>query len=352
MKRIFLLLSMLGQVLAADAGGFASAAEFQYPSPGLEPPQLLSPAAERTWSPAGMEPFRAELLGFYGEWGNDAIIMLRTPSGRRVEYDVSSLSDADIDSIREWIKLNSFENFETYREGKQLVRILSVVPLRDGKSYFVRLVLSNGTCYALKTNCQPMNEHEAQQQMDDRFKVTNDTLEILKRYALRKPETAPVLPIVTSTDDALLYSSLHRVGIVVLYLNRRGSAVDEAFRQYLTAHPEWVAQWAGQFVFMLAYADEKGGYPPQCHANEMRLHFLHQVLPSNMKPPVYTGDATQRISNATLVNNQQISYVVYYHHFLNGNPYQRSKRSGVINGSVFCQRLLQPRQDEFNFYSY
>ena len=352
MKYLLLIVCMLGQVLAMDCGGFASPADFQYPAPCQGIPQLLKPAAERTWTPVGSQPFRAELLGFYGDWGNDATIILRTPSGRRVEYDISSLSDDDIVSIREWIKLNAFENFETYREGKQLVRILSVVPLRDGKSYFVRLVLSNGTCYALKTNCQPMSEHEARQQMDDRFKVTDCTLEMLKRYAALKPEDSPVLPIVTTTDDALLYSSLHRVGIVVLYLNRRGSAEDEAFRQYLAAHPEWVAQWAGQCVFMLAYADENGAYPPQCHANEMRLHFLHQVMPTSTKSPVYTGDATKCISNATFANNQQISYVVYYHHFLNGNPYQRANRCGVISGSVFYQRLLQARQDEFNFYSH
>ncbi len=340
MKHLLMLIGCVGAALAA---------EFRCVEGTVTPPQFLTPSEERTWTPAGERPFRAKLQGIQGEWGNEAAVILCTPTGRRLEYAAYTLSDADLDVVRTWLKANSFESFETYREGKQLVRILSVVPLRD--SYYVRLVLSNGNCYALKTNLKPMTATEARVQVDDRFKVTNATLEMLQRYAACKTEEAPVLPVVTSVDDALLYAALHRVGIVVMYLNRRGSAVDVAFRQYVEAHPEWVNRWEKQFVFMLMYADDNGLYSPKCHEDTMRLYYAYNVVSEHTKYPFHSEAATAGLRNATLHNTQQVNYAVFYHHVLNGNPYQRRAQKGMLSGSVFADRLFNARQDEFNFYS-
>ena len=69
------------------------------------------------------------------------------------------------------------------------------------------------------------------------------------------------------------------------------------------------------------------------------------------KYPFHSEAATAGLRNATLHNTQQVNYAVFYHHVLNGNPYQRRAQKGMLSGSVFADRLFNARQDEFNFYS-
>lgn len=350
MKRLITLTFCLLPLTAMGAGegGFAPATDFGYPAPQLTETSSTTHATERVWHPAGEKPLRATVKGIRGLWGNNAIVILRTPTGRMKEYAASTLAEKDLQAVRNWMQENNYEPFETYQAGKTMVRIRNVVPLRN--EYHVSLVMENGLSCTLKTNKHPVHRDKALQMANVTTCVTDETLALLQRHAEKKPGGTPSLPIVTSADDALLYAATHGCDIVVMYLNRRGSAIDEAFRHYLAKHPELVSRWGAGFVFLMAYADEHGNYPPHCHRDIMRLHYLHRSEGDHNPPPINTTAATIHMELARQENTQHVSYSVFSHRFVSGSPHIHGFRSNTDSGTVFYQRLYKGGTDEFKFW--
>ena len=350
MKRILTLILSLLPLAHAAGGGYATPAEFGYPALSLEPAQHLIPAPEREWSIPGQPPLRATLQGIKGKWGNDAIIILRPPSGRDRSVPAYALSDEDLQTVNDWLKKNNFEEFETYREGISLVRVHSVIPV--GKEYHVNLILTDGSRLSLRTNAQPANREYALKQPVSAFQVTDSTLEILRCHSTRKPENKPELPIATTVDEAVLYAATHDTGIAVFYLNRRGGAIDQAFRHYLANKPELVARWAQHFVFLMAYCDEHGMYPAECHDGAFTLSLTHGFLGSHAVNLCNTSSELTHIRLAWLNNTHSLNYVLHMHNQRSGNPYQQKFTTGTQSGVTMVDSMLKLRDDAFHLFGH
>lgn len=350
MKHILALILSLLPMVQAAGGGYATPAEFGYPPLSQEPARYLIPATEREWHISGQPPLRATLQGIKGKWGNRAIIVLRTPSGRDRSFAAYSLSDEDLDAVSDWLKKNNFEEFETHREGTTLVHVHSVIPV--GKEYHVSLIMTDGSRITLRTNTLPANREYAIKQPRNAFQVTDSTLEMLRRHSARKPENKPELPIASTMDEAMLYAATHDAGIAVFYLNRRGGAVDLAFRHYLANKPELVAQWAQHFVFLLAYCDERGMYPPECHDGALTLALTHGFTGTHEVNLCNTNTELAQIRNAWLKNTANLGYVAYLHNERSGNPLQQKFTTRNHVGSAMTESLLRLRDDAFHLFGH
>ncbi len=351
MRHIFaLLLLSLQPLLQAAGGGYATPADFGYPALSLEPQQYLIPAVEREWHISGLAPMRATLQGIKGKWGNRAIVILRTPSGRNISTAAFSLSDTDIEAVSNWLKKNEFIDFATHREGSTMARIHSVIPV--GKEYHVNLIMTDGSRHALRTNTQPVNAEYARKHATSTYQVTDSTLELLRSHVGKKSEGRPALPIATSVDEAQLYATLNDVGIAVFYLNRRGGAADLAFRHYLAHKPELVAQWAQHFVFLMAYCDERGMYPPECHEGELTISLTHGTTGTHATNLCNTNTELAQIRNAWLHNTTYLGYVTHLHNVRFGNPSQQKFTTQSHVGNAGVESMLQLRDKVFNLFGY
>ncbi len=350
MRRLFALLLSLPQLLHAASGGFATPAEFGYSPLSQEPAQYLIPAVEREWHISGRRPLRATLCGIRGKWGNRAIVILRTPSGRNISLAAYSLSDADLQAVSDWLKKNEFIDFETHREGSNPARIHSVIPV--GKEYHVNLIMTDGSRQAVRTNTTPVNPDFARRQPTSTFKVTDTTLEILRSHVGKKPSGKPELPIATTVDEAMLYAATHDVGIAVFFLNRRGSAIDLAFRHYLANKPDMVAQWAEHFVFLLAYADDNGMYPQECHDAQLTLSLTHGTTGTHETNLCNTNTELAQLRNAWLHNTNLLCYVTYLHNMRFGNPAQQKFTTKSNTGIAMPESLLRLRDNEFKLFGH
>lgn len=350
MKQILALILCLIPAVHAAGEGYATPAEFGYPALSQEPPRYLIPALEREWNIPGQPPLRATLQGIKGKWGNNAVIILRTPSGRDRSVPAYALSDKELNTVHDWLKKNNFEEFETYREGTTLVRVHSVIPV--GKEYHVSIILTDGSRIALRTNAQPANREYAIKQPVNAFQVTDATLEILRRHSTRKPENKPELPIASSIDEATLYAATHDVDIAVFYLNHRGSATDLAFRHYLSNKPEQVARWAQHFVFLMAYSDEHGMYPAECHDGEFTLNLTHSFHGSHAVNLCNTSSMLTQLRLAWLNNTSHLSYVLYTHNKRSGNPYQQKFTTGIRSGMALVDSMLKLSDDAFRLFGH
>lgn len=350
MKHFLVLLLCLLPVAHAADGGYATPADFGYPPLSLEPPQYLSPATEREWHITGQPALRATLQGIRGRWGNEATIILRTPSGRDRAVPAYALSNADLDAVSDWLKKNNFEEFETFREGTSLVHVHSVIPV--GKEYHVNLIMTDGSRIALRTNAEPANREFAIKQPPNAFQVTDATLEMLRRHSQRKPENKPELPIASSIDEATLYAATHDVGIAHFLLNRRGGAIDLAFRHYLANKPELVARWAQHFVFLIAYSDEQGMYPAECHDGDLTLALTHGFQGTHPVELCNTSSLHNKLRLAWLTNTSSLGFTVYLHNRLSGNPYQRKINTVNHGGNVSVDSMLRLRDNQFNLFGH
>lgn len=350
MKRLLALMLSLLPVAHAAGGGYATPADFGYPPLSLEPPQYLTPATEREWRITGQPPLRATLQGIRGKWGNEAIIILRTPSGRDRAVPAYALSNADLDAVSDWLKENHFEEFETFREGTSLVHVHSVIPV--GKEYHVNLIMTDGSRIALRTNAEPANREYAIKQPRNAFQVTDTTLEMLRRHSARKPENKPELPIATSVDEATLYAATHDVGIALFHLNRRGGAIDLAFRRYLANKPELVAQWAQHFVFLMAYSDEHGIYPAECHDGDFTLALTHGFQGTHEVELCNTSSLHAQLRLAWLSNTTCLGFIVYLHNKRSGNPYQQKFTTCNHSGIVTVDGMLRLLDNQFHLFGH
>lgn len=350
MKQLFALILSLLTVAQAAGGGYATPAEFGYPALSQEPPRYLAPAEEREWHISGMQPLCATLQGIKGKWGNEATVILRTPSGRNRSVPAHALSNADLDAVSDWLKKNNFEEFETYREGTSLVHVHSVIPVN--KEYHVNLIMTDGSRITLRTNAQPANREYAIRQPRDAFQVTDATLEMLRRHSTRTPENKPELPIASTIDEAMLYAATHDVSIAVFYLNRRGGAIDLAFRHYLANKPELVARWAQHFVFLLVYSDERGMYPAECHDGALTLALTHGFTGTHVVNLCNTNTELAQIRNAWLSNTSLLGYVVYLHNERSGNPYQQKFTTRNHTGFAMTESMLQLRDNAFHLFGH
>lgn len=288
MKQAFIiLLSLLVPLARADRGGFARAAEFGFPKLGLSQDLNALKAQERVWHIEGEKPFRALLLGFEGEWGEDATLILRTPTGRELKVPARLAGDADLQSVRDWITDNGFVPIKPIGKPPVLAKIISVIRPEDRRisgytddwfaSDVVFMTLTNGTNTEWRVNRKHIHEDYAQKvSYNTQVWVDDETLAVLERNRRTQQEdTGTPLPIAENTDEAIAWSAATGNSIVMLLLNRRGSLHDTAFRQYLAKYPYATGLWAKRHVFLIAYANDEGAYPAECIQAAARLRSQH-----------------------------------------------------------------------------
>jgi len=285
MKQAFIiLLSLLIPLAWADRGGFARATEFGSPKLDLSQDLSTLKAQERVWHIEGEKPFRALLLGFEGEWGKNATLILRTPTGRELKVPARSADDADLQSVRDWIADNGFVPIKPIGKPPVLAKIISVTSPKDSgargefhASDVVFMTLTNGTNTEWRINRQHINELYAEKvNSNTQVWVDDETRALLERFRRTQQEdTGTPLPIAENADEAIAWSAATGNSIVMLLLNRRGSLPDTAFRQYLAKYPYAAGLWAKRHVFLIAYADDEGTYPAECIQASVRLRAQH-----------------------------------------------------------------------------
>ena len=261
MKHLFAILLMLSGLATADNGGFARAAEFGAPRLNLSEPKYISPSPEREWKPAGEPPLRAVLLRIEGEWGNNARVVLRSPLGRIVRVPARALSDADLDAVEQWMRDNEFITLDTYKHGSHKVRLISAFE-RTGFSfglYKVRFARPDGSIHTWSTNNREVFPVELREGTTGPVYMPPESSSRITEF-LKKQQLRPNEPLLIAEDEyeAMAYSAMHGLNINIIYLNRRGSATDVAFRHYLETHPYAGAHWNNRHVFLLVYSGDDG----------------------------------------------------------------------------------------------
>ena len=276
---IYLFLAAFTLSAVATEGGFATAAEFGAPRLQLTAaePKLTTPL--RQWHAAGERPFRAQLTGISGPWGKEATVRLRTPTGRTLNIPAKRLSDADLDSIRNYMKEQSFVQLHTYRYGTLDVKLLNVRRHSEEELQLEMLDLS-GKVHYMRTNAHPWQEEYARKvQLNDTIVMQEETRQMLLDYMAKNPPLPPVqnapLPVAESALEAITYAALRDVSVVVLTMGPRGCKADVAFRQYLSQHPEAAGIWAQRYVFLVTYTDCTGNLPPDCCRELAQLGYHH-----------------------------------------------------------------------------
>lgn len=255
------LLSMGGTGAAAQSP-FASAADFNAPAPDMTPPQDIIRGKRRLWQPAGLAPFEACLVGMEGMLSNNAHAIVRSAKGRTIKLHISALSDADVAHVQQWYKQNAFATINTYNHGRYAAKVLSATYSKSGESIIALLCAAHGTHRLI---CVPNKVVTAQQASvyPGQCYVDEPTLKLLRHHADSAPApTAPRhLPVAESANQAIAYAAMRGVGIVVLFLGKKGSDTDRRFRAYMQQNPQAVARWAQQYIFLPAYCQEDGTYP-------------------------------------------------------------------------------------------
>lgn len=296
---IILAILTLPLCRAADSP-YARAEEFGYPRLQLQAAEHISPAPMRTWHPAGEPPLQAVPVSMSGTWGKEAVITLRTPTGRTMEVSAQALSDADLDAVRGWLAQNEMMPIRTRAHGDYTARILEVSytagvkmtgsgpqPCSDKELLMLRFATPDGTVYSRICHAKPLNDSELQQARragkisSDVWVLHEETHRALLRH-LQEPSpatpTTTPLPIADNLPEALACAALRDVSIVYLTLGPRGCAADTALRTYLSRHPEAAATWAQRHVFLIAYRDAQGKLPEQCYKDLEQLYRHHNIL--------------------------------------------------------------------------
>lgn len=280
MKLIFILISigilMLSNLVQAQEGGFAKAAEFGAPRLDLNTPQYLQPGDMRTWQlPSG--PMKATVVALHGRWGNNAEVCLRSEYGLQLNIPARSMVDNDVESVRQWLEANEFSELETLRHGNVLCKILAVTELSDYE-LMVHMVQPDGKLYhwpVYRKTLRPGERFQARP-----VPVTQATLDLLHAQLRRQKELPPTPPaIAESAQEAAACAAIHGRSVVVLFLQQRGSRADKNFRQYLKRYPYAAALLSRRHVLLLAYMGADGTYPPTLLRDITALE--HWLAPTN-----------------------------------------------------------------------
>lgn len=264
-----------GFIIAAEQSPFAGAADFNAPALDMTPPQHITPGKLRLWQPAGIAPFEARLVGMEGQLSNNAHAIVSTPNGRLIKLHVSALSDADVAHLQQWYKQNAFTTINTYNHGRYAAKVLSATYSKSGESIIALLCAAHGTHRLICVPNKVVTEQQAKSYPGLCY-VEETTLKLLRKHADSEPAPATqgYLPVARNVNQAIAYAAMRGVGIVVLFLDKKGSATDSGFRDYMQQNPGAVARWAQQYVFLPAYRHEDGTYPASVYEEVCALGML------------------------------------------------------------------------------
>ena len=297
--------------LTAAEGNYGTAEEFGSKPLSLSP--TFGTQQPRLWG-RGKEKIRASLQGIQGNWGRNAILQLRTPRNRNVRMPSAYLSDEDIQFVENWLAENKLETLQTSNMGTLYVRLISATPTALPGEMTLQFLNADGKVNSWLIEERPSPSDYKKKQ---RLSLTLAGMEQVKKWqqAGTAAEHNLPLPIAASPNEALVYSELRGVNIVVLFLGQRGGAKDTAFRFYLQQHPNAATVWSNSYVFLLVYAEENGLYSPlTCRElNELANH--HNVQPSgytSWQMPVIPSELAYGIS---MFNNDILTGMT-----LIGNP--------------------------------
>ncbi len=277
MKNLLLLLivCMLQGSFLHGFDHFARAEEFGAPRLDMSRQNYLQAAEEREWHVAGHAPIKATLTGINGEWGNRAQVIVTTPKGRKLNINITDISDADTDYVRQWYESNDFVTIKAFHRGSHPARIISAIYNQNGSHIIAIAAKTDGELQTLYVpNCE-CNRVYAQHHINT-YAVEPKTLRVLREHADRVPPgDTPPLPVAENVNEAIAYSALRGTAIVVLFLNRRGSSLDKEFRRYISEHPDAVKRWSKHYVFLIAYCQENGYYSDNILKEEKALAYLY-----------------------------------------------------------------------------
>lgn len=218
------------------------------------------------------DSLHATLQGIRGQWGKQATVILRTMRGRQVRVPVSALDDVSVDFLTQWLKQHEFEPIATQNHGTLYGKILAIYPGVLPEEFTLQLLAADGRVHSFPVTTRGKPHSGV-------LMLTPAALERVKNWQQQHPQAgvhAP-LPVAADTHEALVYSELRGLTTVVLFLGKRGSGKDMAFRHYLAQHPEAAAEWSNRFVFLLVYAEENGTYSPElCHKLD-EFAYAHNV---------------------------------------------------------------------------
>ena len=309
-----LIITMWGMLLTpltAAEGNYGTAEEFGSQTLSLTP--VFGTQQPRLWG-RGKEKIRATLQGIRGNWGQNAVLQLRTPRHRNVRMPAVYLSDEDIEFVEKWLKDNKLEPLQTSNMGTLYVRLISVTPTAVHGELTLVFLNADGKVSSWIIDEQPAPTGNKNKQ---RLSLTPAGMERVKKWPQAKDTTDRDLPfpIAASPNEALVYSELRGVNTVVLFLGQRGGAKDTAFRFYLQQHPDAAAVWSNSYVFLLVYADENGLYSPQTcrELNEFANH--HNVQPTGYTSWQLSVIPSELAYGISLFNNDVLSGIT-----LIGNP--------------------------------
>ena len=279
MKHFFTIIGTLLLICHAAQGfdTFARAEEFDAPQLDMTEQNYLAPAEERTWHPIAHTPLRATLAGIHGAWGNRAMVVLTTPKGRTIHANITDLSENDIEYVRNWYESNEFITIDGYFRGKFPARIISAIYNRNGTAIIALVAKADGK---LQTLYVPNTEYTEEYAFTNKnwYTVSPSTLKLLREHADNTPQgDTPPLNIAENVNEAVCYAAVHHTSIVVLLLNRRGSSLDTAFRNYVKENPDAVKRWAKHYVFLIAYCREDGFYDEGIYD---KIHDLNNLYKS------------------------------------------------------------------------
>ncbi len=285
---------------AAPSGLCSTPAEY-----GLAPldfshsPTAPQPSELHDWQLPDAAPLRARLLHILSYGEPQARAVLLTPDGRQQALPLRDMQPADRSFADEWLQSRGFIELPLCIGGSLCAR---VTELRESslKRPFpfleIRLMTPDGRPHPYCCNAQPITEAEARQNRifmpPDRPSIyfTAEGLERL-RQARPSPKTAaaPIL-LASNPREARSYATLHGLTVVTVYLNRRGSEIALAWKEYLRRYPEAGSCWNDKYVFVGIHCDERGHYPAEL------LREIQACLPpgtGDMKPPaaLHTGGA-------------------------------------------------------------
>lgn len=265
-------------------------ADFAHPEEFCSPALELAPIfggkdTARIWKlKHSGDSLHATLQGISGSWGKQATVLLRTMRGRLVQVPARTLDDASVDFLTHWLKQHKFEPIETQNHGTLYGKILAVYPGVLPNEFHLQLLAADG-----RVHTWPVTTNGKLRQGVLQLKPS--ALERVKQKQQQLPQqTNQVpLPIAADTNEALVYSELRGTNTVVLFLGKRGSGKDTAFRHYLAQHPGAAAEWSNRFVFLLVYAEDNGSYSPELCRKLDEFAYQHNVQVdgfTNMMPIV------------------------------------------------------------------
>ncbi len=273
MKQILLVILVFMSALQPCAmADFARPEEFGAPRLELVP-VFGGKETERLWGlKHSGNSLHATLQGIRGSWGKYATVLLRTMRGRQVRVPAHALDDASVDFLSHWLKKHEFEPIETLNHGTIYGKILAVSPGALPDEFTLQLQAADGRV----VNWPVTTNAKSRQTV---LQLSPAALEHVKRWQQNHPQSAHQrpLPVASDTNEALVYSELRGVTTVVLFLGKRGSGKDTAFRHYLTQHPSAAAEWSNRFVFLLVYAENNGSYSPELCRKLDEFAYQHNV---------------------------------------------------------------------------